>query len=548
MLTEFFLKRKIASLVQRSWDDSRLDQYTSIAELGRLPPCDESIRCLIQHTRERHSATGREAVKALGMIHDRRVTEHLMSLLQDKDGWWDNDVASALAKPHHVGALPALAAMARPWCREYDEGWRLGRVIDLMLAIDPVQSQPLFEELVPLVLESAHRQLHEEPLDKARPAWAERFFDQCQRPKGMAARVELQESQLQHHRQVVMTSGRFGEIENSLEWLRKAATPAAERVVAEFLRTPSRRVVKAVCHDVSDDDSPAARYEWFDESCFTSELGQPPGLEEQGDQEETSHARSQYEKAEDVRRHRENVFPVLLSEGTPEDLQTYATLCLEQPVYDLFTKYFSWPPRDPGTPKLNRLVAMVRQAADKPRAAELLRLVRAGDRTKLWNCLREALGKDIDWKKEAAELLELTEYPTLDDLLASWIEGEWAAGKASVFTPFLARRDPVRLANLAAQHLLVGNSSDARLEARQYVTVSEKKAIRVARQLYQLGKWSTRRDALVILSSLDSDESNEELRRWVASESDNECLAEVETRKGTKFVKECKESAIGNSS
>src|SRR5690349_15523581 len=121
MLAEFLLKRQIAKLIQRSHDSSRMDQYESITELGRLAPTDESIACLIQHTRDRGSACGVTAVRALGMVKDRRATVHLMRLLQDANGWLDEEVAKALSGPHHASALPALAAIASGYVRDYNE-------------------------------------------------------------------------------------------------------------------------------------------------------------------------------------------------------------------------------------------------------------------------------------------------------------------------------------------------------------------------------------------------------------------------------------------
>ncbi|MDP1587100.1 MAG: HEAT repeat domain-containing protein [Prosthecobacter sp.] len=540
MLSEFLLKRQIAQLVRRSHDASRMDQYDSITELGKLPPSDESIACLIQHTRDRNRATGVTAVRALGMVKDRRATDHLMTLLQDANGWLDEEVAKSLGNPHHASALPALAAIARGYVRDYNEAWRMGRVIEIMQAIDPLACQTYFEDMARPVLESALCQLQREELDKARPAWAERFLEQSQQPAGLAARRELQEHLVRHHHKVIMNSGSFDEIGTSLGWLRQTILPAAAQAVAEFMRTPSRKVTRRASYLVSDDDDPAVQYQWYDESCFTSELGQPAGPEEQAESQDAAKAREVYADAEVTRRHRENIYPVLLDHGTPDDVATYAQLCLTQPCYDLFV---SSSQRDPGTPKLNRLTAMLRHAQKMPRAAELLRLILAGDRTQLWASVREALAKGIDWKPQAVELLEQTQYPALDDLLASWIEGEWSTGKPSMFTPFLSRRNPVQLAELAAQHLLRCSSSAARLEARQSVLANEEKALHVARQLHERGGWADRRDALAIVSSLGSDAAGAELRTWVAAESDQECLAEVEERRGAKFVQQCKAAA-----
>ena len=545
MLTEFLLKRKMAGLI-RCARDGGTDQWTSIAELGTLPPTDESIACLIELSRkcQQDYHAGNRAVSALGMLNDRRATDHLVGLIREKQGRIEDVIGKALAYPHHAGALPELAEMARVQCAVHDDVFQTHCLVDLMRSINPAASQPYIEALAPLVLKSALQELPQNKPTYGRPSWGESILSLCQQTAGRVALQTLRDALVKHHRQIIMTSGQFDKISESLDWLRKSIQPAAVAAVAEFLRTPSRQITKSVSHLVSDDDDPAVKYEWHDESCYTSELGQPAGPEEVAEEQAFAKAREAYADAEATRRHRENIYPVLLDHGTPDDLATYARLCLTQPCYDLFVSYSR---HDPGVPKLNRLAAMLRHVQTKPRAAELLRLILAGDRTQLWASVREALAKGIDWKPQAVELLEQTQYPALDDLLASWIEGEWSTGKPSSFTASLASRNPAQLAGLAAQHLLSGTSSAARLEARQSVLASEDKALQVARQLYQRGTWSDRRDALAIASSLTSPAAEAELRAWLVTETDRECLAEVEERRDAKFVQQCKAAAVAES-
>lgn len=546
MLTDFFLRRKIADLIRRSRDNSRMDQYTSIVELGRLPPSDESVACLIQHTREPHTATAIEAIRALGLMNDHRATDQLVRLLRE-DGCRTNErMVEALGRPHHLTALPALAEIARAHCLDYKNFWLASGLIDLMRRIDPFASQPHIEALAPIVLASALRELQQEKPADVKTVWAETILAQCQDPAGLKALQNLQEHLVLHHRQILMTAGRLGDLAQSLEWLRKSSRPAAATVVAEFLRTPSRRVITSITRDVSDDDSPGARYESFDEPAYTSELGQPPSAEELSEREEKARAQVAYQDAAAQRRHRENVYPVLLDHGSAQDLSDYAQACLTNPQYDLFTR--DWR-SDAGTPKINRLANYLRRARDNVKAGELLRLVMAGDRTRLWASARQALAwrgdhvSQIDWQPLAVELLEMTGDPAVDALLISLIETSWANRVSTPLMAMLERRDAKVLIALAERFLLGRTSIGGPDDARQIVLKDPATALRVAKELHRRSDWGSRSEAWHLLSSVAGPEAEAELGTWIAGETTQSFLDTVERMKGIEFVKRCQAAA-----
>jgi hypothetical protein len=413
MLADFFLKRKIAGLVRRSHDVHCLDRYDSIAQLGRLPPTAESVACLIEHTRRRQqdSEAGIKAISALGMMKDRRATDHLVRLIRKEDGRIELAIKIALGQEHHASALPELAEMARGLCRNDETLFYAKCMVDLMRSIDRFASQQFIESLAPLVLESGLRELRDEAYTYARGQAAEEILAFCQQSSGRAALETFQDALAQHHQRKIMSAGQLGEIESSLEWLKKSNRPAAAAALAEFFRTPSRQVSSFDQREVSEYDSPNLAYESYERPCYTSELGQSIGPEEMAQHEVNTRARQAYEDAEIKRIYRENIYPTLLTHGDQQDLEDYAHACLTNPRYDIYLS--DWR-RDPGTPKLNNLSKMLGQAPDMPKAAELLRLIMAGDRTLLWASAREALarrgeyGGEIDWKPLAMELLERT--------------------------------------------------------------------------------------------------------------------------------------------
>lgn len=524
-----------------------MDRFTSIAELGRLPPSDESVTCLIQHTREPHKAAATEALRALGWMNDRRATDQLVRLLRE-DGCRTNErIVEALGRPHHLTALPALAEMARTHCLDYKNLWLASDLIDLMRRIDPFASQPHIEALAPVVLASALRELqHEKPAD-VRALWAETILAQCQDPAGLKALQTLQEHLVLHHRQILMTAGRLGELAQSLEWLRKSSRPAAATVVAEFLRTPSRRVITSITRDVSDDDSPGARYESFDEPTFTSELGQPPSAEELSERDAAAQAQVTYQAATAQRQHRENVYPVLLDHGSAQDLADYAQACLTNPQYDLFTH--DWR-RDAGTPKINRLAIYLRRARENLKAGELLRLILAGDRTRLWASARQAIAwrgdhvSQIDWQPLAVELLEMTGDPAVDALLISLIETSWANRVSTPLMAMLERRDAHALIALAERFLLGRTSIGGPDDARQIVLKDPATALRVAQELHRRSDWGSRSEAWHLLTSVAGPEAEAELGAWIAGETTQSFLDLVERTKGLAFVKRCQAAAV----
>ena len=537
MLTDYFLKRKIAELVRRSRDDTRMDRYTSIAELGRLPPTYESVTCLIQHTRDRHSGEDVEAIRALGLLNDRRATDHLVRMLQNAD-WLDTAIMEALAQPHHASALHALAEMARARCQN-DDSWDASRLVDLMRSMDPLASQPHIEALAPLLLKSGLRELRvaKHNYTYGQPNCAERILALCQQSTGRAALQTLRDALVQRHRQTIMNAGELGEIQDSLAWLKQSSHPAAADAVSEFLRTPSREVTTYDQREVSD--SPNLAYETYKRSGYTSEVGQPVGPEELAARVASAEARQSYEDAETKRRHRENIYPSILTHGDQRDLEDYAHACLTNPRYDI---YFSDWRRDPGAPKLNNLARYVQRAHDNINAAELLRLIMVGDRTRLWASAHEAIAKEIDWKPLAVELLERTGDQEVDKLLISRIEAEWAAGKASPLLEILAQRNPAQMVEVAARHLL-HRSTIGPNEARQIVLANAPTALRVARELYARTDWFDHTEAFCFLISVPGPEAEAELSAWVAAETNQHCLDSVARQKGAEFVKQCKATA-----
>ncbi len=553
MLTDFFLKRKIAELMRRSRDDDRLDQYESIIELGKLPPTDESLACLIEHTRRQDSAAAITAIRALGMMNDRRASGHLVRLIRE-EGRIEDAVAKALGQSHHASALPELAEMARVLCRDHEGLYLAKCMIDLMRSIDPRASQPYIEALAPLVLGNALRELRAEALhDYEQSNSGETILASCQQPSGRAALQTLRDALVRHHRQKIMNAGLLNAISASLGWLRKSTHPAAAEAVTEFLRTPSRLVTKTYIRHEPHEEWDGVRSHgdytvWTEEPCYTSVLGQPAGPEELAEQVGKAEACQAYENAETKRRHRENIYPYLLTYGDQQDLENYAHACLTNPRYDFYPR--PGDKDDADTPKLNNLADFLQCAAkptrasahERANAAELLRLILAGDRTRLWASAREAIGwrseyggQGIDWELQAVELLEQTGDPALDELLVSQIEAQWAAGQASLFTAILARRNPKQLAELSAHNLLHRTPSTGRLEARQAVLASTSTALRVARELHGRTGWSDRRDAFVIMSLLVDPEADAELSAWVAAEGDQQILDEVAQRKNLRI-------------
>jgi hypothetical protein len=550
VLTDFFLKRKIAELVRRSRDVHRLDRDESIVDLGKLPPTDESLACLIEYTRlhQENSGAAVAAIRALGMMNDRRATDHLVRLLREKESRIEDAIKKALDQPHHASALPELAEIARALCRDDDLVFAKS-MTDLMRSIDPHASQPYIEAMAPLVLEKALRELRaDKPNYYGRPNSGESILTSCQQSSGRAALQTLQDALVRHHRQKIMSAGLLNDIITSLDWLRKSTRPAAAEAVAQFLRTPSRLVIKSYSRDVPRDEwglvSTGHDTIWIEEPCYTSELGQPVGPEELAEQVRRAEACQAYENAETQRRHRQNIYPYLLTYGDQQDLEDYAHACLTNPRYDFYPH--PGDRQDADIPKLNNLASFLRCAAkptrasahETTRAAELLRLILVGDRTRLWASAHEAItwrgeygGGGIDWKPLAVELLEQTGDPAVDELLVSQIEAQWAAGQASLFTAILARRNPKQLAELSAHNLLHRSPSNGRLEARQAVLASTATARRVARELHGRTGWSDRRDAFVIMSSLADPETDAELSAWVAAEADQQILDEVAQRK-----------------
>jgi len=567
MLSEFFLKRKMASLIRRSRDPSGADKWESITALGKLPPTDESIACLIELTRmeQRHYRAAYTAASALGMMHDRRATDHLVHLLRDPSGQMETAVQKALGQPHHASALPALAEMARGRCRAHDDVSGAKCKLNLMRSIDPVASQPYIEALASLVLESALRELPGDRPTYGAPSAGETILAWCQQPAGRAALQTFQDALVQHHRQIITTSNQFDKISNSLTWLKTSTRTAAEAAVTEFMRTPSRRVTQLVTRVISDDDDPAVRSISEEIGCDTSELGQPRSLEELAERDATGPAatddtRQAYQAMKAEREHREKVYPDLCNLGDQRDLEDYAQACLKDAVYDA---YFVPPAEshERSKPKLNFLVNFLRRAPDNAKAAELLQLILAGDRTRLWASTREAFvlrqtlpawPPEINWKPLALELLEQTGYPTLDEFLTSQIEG--GVSEPSLVWQTLERRNPAQSLELAARLLLGlratkiayhdlrwekesarellrdslsgGENRDAALEV---VLTNASTALRVACEMHARRSKRDRLPAYLIMCLLTGPEIEAELAAWLAAENDPR-LADVLAR------------------
>ncbi|MBI2625657.1 hypothetical protein HYW68_01250, partial [Candidatus Parcubacteria bacterium] len=182
--------------------------------------------------------------------------------------------------------------------------------------------------------------------------------------------------------------------------------------------------------------------------------------------------------------------------------------------------------------------------------AELLRLILAGDRTRLWASAHEALAwrgeyaGEIDWKPLAVELLEQTGDPAVDKLLISQIGAQWAAGKPSPLLAILARRNPAQMVELAARHLLRRSTClglDG--EALDVVLASPPTALRVARELHERTDWWDRSPAFLIMCSLTGPEVEAELNAWVVAEVDHRIWDVVDQQKGVGFVKRRKAAA-----
>lgn len=583
MLADFLLKRKIAELVRRSRDVHRLDQYDSIDELGKLPPTDESLACLIEHTRmhQQNSGAAIRAISALGMMNDRRATDHLVRLIREKEGRIEDAIEKALGQPHHASALPELAEMARVLCRDHDDVFLAKCMTDLMRSIDPLASQPHIEALAPLVLACALRELPSNKPSYGRPDWGESVLALCQQPAGRAALQTLQDALVQHHRKIIMTSDRYDSISDSLSWLRTSTRPAAAATVTEFMRTPSRQVTKLVSRVVSDDDDPAVQYVWEEIGCDTSELGQPRSLEELAERDAigpaaTDHARQAYHTMKAEREHREKVYPDLLNLGDQRDLEDYAQACLKDAVYDA---YFVPPAEshEPSKPKLNYLALFLQRAPDNTKAAELLTLILAADRTRLWASTREAFAlrqtlpawpPEINWKPLALELLKQTGDPALDEFLTSRIEADRGASEPSLLWKTIERRNPTELLDLAARLLLRRTaytipSNDRRWKeastrkllsdtllcgtdldlALDVVLASAPTALRIAREMHGRRKRRDRIPGYLIMCLLTGPEVEVELSAWVAAEADHRIWEVVDQQKGAEFVKRCKAAA-----
>lgn len=561
MLSDFFLKRKMADLIRRSRDSDRVDQDECITELGKLPPTGESVACLIEHIRmeQRYYHAAHTAASALGMMHDHRATDHLVHLLRDASGQMKAVVEKALGQPHHASALPALAEMASVRCRAHDDVFGAECTLDLMRNIDPVATQPYIEALAPLVLESALRELPRDQPSYGAPSSGESILAWCQQPAGLAALQTFQDALVQHHRQIIATSDRFDKIRDSLSWLRTSTRPAAAAAVTEFMRTPSRQVTKLVSRVVSDDDDPAVQSILEEIGCDTSELGQPRSLEELAERDATGpsateHTRQAYHSMKAERERREKVYPDLLNLGDQRDLEDYAQACLKDAVYD---GYFVPPTEshEPSKPKLNYLALFLQRAPDNTKAAELLRLILAADRARLWASTREAFAlrqtwpawpPEINWKPLALELLEQTSDPALDGLLISQIEAEGGASEPSLLWKTLERRNPTQLLELAARLLLRRTaytipSNDRRWKeastrellsdtlpggrygdfALDAVLVSKPTALRIAREMHGRRKMRDHMAAYLMMCLLDGPEIEAELNGWLDAENDS---------------------------
>ena len=581
MLTEYFLKRKMADLIRRSRVFGGVDQDESITELGKLPPTEESIACLIEHSRrcDQNYQAGNRAISALGMMNDRRATDHLVRLIRENEGRIEDVVEKALAHPHHASALPELAEMARVQCRVHDDVFRTKCMIDLMRSIDLVASQPYIEALAPLVLESALRELPRDQPTYGAPSSGESILAWCQQPAGLAALQTFQDALVQHHRQIIATSDRFDKIRDSLSWLRTSTRPAAAAAVTEFMRTPSRQVTKLVSRVVSDDDDPAVQSIWEEIGCDTSELGQPRSLEELAERDATGpaatdHARQAYRTMKSERERREKVYPDLLNLGDQRDLEDYAEACLKDAVYD---GYFV-PPAEShelSKPKLNYLALFLQRAPDNAKAAELLRLILAADRTRLWASTREAFAlrqtlpawpPEINWKPLALELLEQTGDPALDEFLNSQIEEDEGASEPSLLWTTLERRNPTQLLELAARILLRrlaytipsndpcweeastrtllsdtliggGRYGDFALDA---VLASKPTALRIAREMHGRRKKRDHMAGYLMMCLLDGPEIEVELNLWLGAENDSRVHDVLARHRAADDVQPCK--------
>lgn len=564
MLSEFILKLWMDNLIHRSRDFNRIDQDECIKELGTFPPTEESVACLIELTlmERQHYKTAQTAASALGMLHDRRATDHLVHLLRER--MMEDVVEKALGQPHHASALPALAEIARVQCQVRDDVFWAERKLDLMRNIDPVATQLYIEALAPLVLESALRNLPR--LDPTPvPSSGERILACCQQPPGLAALQTFQGALVQHYRQILATSDEFDKIRDSLSWLRTSTRPDAAEAVTEFIRTPSRRVSKLFSRIVSDDDDPAVRYIWEDLGCDTSELGQPRSLEELAERDATGpaatdHARLIYHNMKAERERREKVYPDLLNLGDRRDLEDYAHACLEEAGYN---KFFVPPAEshEPSKPKLDYLALFLQRAPVNPKAAELLRLILSGDRTRLWSNAREAFAlrqtfpawpPEINWKPLALELLEKTGDPALDEFLVSQIEEDGGASEPSLLWTTLERRTPTQLLDLASRILLRGSaytipSNDPRWHeastrkllsdtllcgkyqdlALDVVLASVPTTLRIVREMHGRRKRRERIPGYLIICLLNGPEVESELSAWGAEEANQRILEEV---------------------